>query len=117
MEGSGSILQKSKAHCVQTVHRRMMCDTLQSSASLESRDLFEWKTQILNQFSCPDPTVPLILGLFHLRIHSFLPFLIPSLCLVTLGEKDHATLWFYMILPFLIQFSYILLFRIQSSFQ
>lgn len=36
-------------------------------------------TQILNQFSSPDPTVPLILGLIDLRTHSFLPFLFPSL--------------------------------------
>lgn len=84
MEDSGSILQKSKAHGFETVHRRMMCNTLQSATSLEKFDLFEWKTQILNEFSSPDPIVPLILGLIDLRTHSFLPFLFPSLCLVTL---------------------------------
>lgn len=84
MEDSGSILQKSKAHGVQTVHRRMMCNTLQSTTSLENVDLFELKTQILNQFSSPGPTVPLIPGLIDLRTLSCLPFLFPSLCLVTL---------------------------------
>lgn len=68
MEVTGSILQKSKAHSIQTVHRRRVHDTLQTKHfPRESLDVFEQKIQILSQF-CPQSALSLILSLANQRV-------------------------------------------------
>lgn len=67
MEVTGSILQKSQAHSIQTVHRRGHDSSQTKPFPLESLDIFEQKIQILSQF-CPQSALSLILSLTNRRM-------------------------------------------------
>jgi len=68
MEVSSSILQKGKAHGVQTVHSRILRDTLQTKGFLFGKaSPLPTEDPDPEPIFSPRPAVPLILGLIDLR--------------------------------------------------